>query len=118
MSTYSVPGKQQPQKIVKCAHADHINTLGGFGAERPRESAKRVHQVLRSYELVDFLVQECDEEASKFPAFCLRSLLRSQRINVPNKIIIGPKLKELRWFVRTLGPIQTLRQYFPKSLNV
>ena len=108
MSTYSVPGKQQPQKIVKCAHADHINTLGGFGAERPRESAKRVHQVLRSYELVHFLVQDRDEEASKFPAFCFRLLLRCQRTNVPNEIIIGAELKELRRFVRTLGPIRTL----------
>ena len=108
MSTYSVPGKQQPQKIVKCAHADHSNTLGGLGAERPRESTKRVHQVLRSYELIDFLVQDPNQEASKFPAFCLRLLLRSQRINVPNKIIIGQELKELLRFVRTLGPIRTL----------
>ena len=89
-------------------HVVHRNTLANFGAERPDGSTKRAHQVPMFRELVDFLVQDRDEEASKFPAFCFRSLLRSQRINVPNKIIIGPKLKELRRFVRTLGPIRTL----------
>ena len=69
---------------------------------------KRAHQVPRLRELVDFLVQDRDEEESEFSASCFDVFRRSQRIIVPKCNIIGPTMRELCRFVRTLGSIRTL----------
>ena len=79
--------------------------LGNSGGERPGGSMKRAHQVPRLRELVDFLVQDRDEEAPEFSASCFDVFRRSQRI-ICN--IIGPTMRELCRFVRTLGSIRTL----------
>ena len=89
-------------------HVVHRNTLANFGAERPDGSTKRAHQVPRFRELVDFLVQDRDEEASKFSASWFDVFTRPQRLIVPNWNIIGRTLRELYRFVRTLGSIRTL----------
>ena len=108
MSTHPVPGECRPRKMVQYDHVGSRNTLANFGAERPDGSTKRAHQVPRFRELVDFLVQDRDEEASKFSASWFDVFTRPQRLIVPNWNIIGRTLRELYRFVRTLGSIRTL----------